>query len=55
MTPSSCYTWTEAFVRTPLDMGRGITYLDNDVLTLQLVLGFVFPIAQFHLNSEDPG
>ena len=29
-------------------------YLDDDILTLQLVLGFVLPVTQLHLNSEGP-
>jgi len=51
VTPWSCYTWTRAFVRTAYATGWGITHLDNNVLTLQLVLGFILPIAQLHLNS----
>jgi hypothetical protein len=32
-------------------MGMRISYLNDDVLALQLILGLVFSIAQFHLNS----
>jgi len=35
-------------------MDMRIFYLDDDVLALQLVLSFVLPITQFHLNSERP-
>ena len=35
--------------------GRKMIYLNNDVLTLQLVLCFVLSIAQFHLNPKDLG
>ena len=54
MTPFSGYTWTGVPLRTAQGMNRGIIYLDNDVLALQLVLSFVLPITQLHLNSERP-